>query len=103
MSKIWRKPLDRGKVEVIRGKVHIIRDRCKGCGFCIELCPRDVLEFSEEFNVKGYHPPKAVRAERCLDCNLCEIICPEFAIFSVREGDEDDEAEGGSKRDAGGS
>jgi 2-oxoglutarate ferredoxin oxidoreductase subunit delta len=97
MGKIWRKPIDRGQSRPVRGNVVIIRDRCKGCGFCIELCPRKVLEFSEEFNAKGYHPPVAARLDRCLDCNLCEIICPEFAIFSVRADSEEEEAsEGGS-------
>jgi 2-oxoglutarate ferredoxin oxidoreductase subunit delta len=49
----------------------------------VEYCPKDVLEMSREFNRKGYHPPKAVKADECVNCNLCEMICPEFAIFSV--------------------
>ncbi|MHC4779085.1 MAG: 4Fe-4S dicluster domain-containing protein [Planctomycetota bacterium] len=97
MGKIWRKPIDRAKKKAVRGNVVIIHDRCKGCGFCIELCPRKVLEFSEDFNKKGYHPPKATHIDECLDCNLCEIICPEFAIFSVRaDGEESEATEGGS-------
>jgi len=81
--KFWRTPLDVDKLSVPHGEVHIIRERCKGCGFCVEYCPRDVLELSEEFNSKGYHPPKVVSAERCVSCNLCEAICPEFAIYCV--------------------
>ncbi len=100
MNKIWRKPLDKEKVEEIRGRIYIIKDRCKGCGFCIELCPRKVLEFSEEFNAKGYHPPKAVRPDACLDCNLCEIVCPEFAIFTEPETVKGKGEEGGSSDDA---
>ena len=38
---------------------------------------------SEEFNVKGYHPPKIVKEGECVNCNLCEMICPDFAIFSL--------------------
>ncbi|OGK12145.1 MAG: 4Fe-4S ferredoxin [Candidatus Riflebacteria bacterium RBG_13_59_9] len=79
----WRKPLDFDQVVIPRGEVHVIVDRCKGCEFCVEYCPKDVLEISEEFNAKGYHPPKVVKPEECVDCNLCEMICPEFAIFSV--------------------
>jgi 2-oxoglutarate ferredoxin oxidoreductase subunit delta len=41
-----------------------------------------VLAMSEEFNSKGYHPPKVVRSQECIDCNLCEMICPDFAIYS---------------------
>jgi 2-oxoglutarate ferredoxin oxidoreductase subunit delta len=65
------------------GEIHIIPDRCKGCGFCIEFCPRDVLEFSEEFNAKGYHPPRVKNEASCVDCTLCTLICPDFAIFVV--------------------
>jgi len=65
------------------GKVEIIEDRCKGCGFCIEFCPNECLKESKRFNVKGYHPPElAFQAEDCVDCGLCSLICPEFAIFT---------------------
>jgi 2-oxoglutarate ferredoxin oxidoreductase subunit delta len=42
-----------------------------------------VLEMSKEFNRKGYHPPLVVKSGECVNCNLCEMICPEFAIFTV--------------------
>ncbi len=81
--KYWRRPLDSDQVRIPQGEVHIIADRCKGCGFCVEYCPKDVLAMSEEFNRKGYHPPKVVRSQECIDCNLCEMICPDFAIYSL--------------------
>lgn len=81
--KYWRKPLDLDKIKVPRGEVHIIKDRCKGCGFCVEYCPRDVLEISEEFNAKGYHPPRVKNPDNCVNCGLCEMLCPEFAIWST--------------------
>ena len=80
--KYWRVPLDTNELEITRGTVHIIEDRCKGCGYCIEYCPREILEFSNTFNAKGYHPPIA-KNEECLNCHYCELLCPEFAIFSV--------------------
>lgn len=81
-SRYWRTPLDADRVPRTRGNVVIVDDRCKGCGFCVEYCPRDVLVLSKDFNRKGYHPPRAVRSGDCINCNLCEMICPEFAIFS---------------------
>lgn len=88
MAKYWRKPLDADKVKVPHGEIHIIRDRCKGCGFCVEYCPRDVLELSSDFNVKGYHPPYVKDGDSCAYCRLCEMICPDFAIFCVTEEEE---------------
>ena len=79
--KYWRKPLDYEDIKIPRGKVSIIEDRCKGCSFCVEYCPRDVLEMSEHFNKKGYHLPYVKNPEDCVNCNFCEVICPEFAIY----------------------
>lgn len=79
----WRAPLDADDIQVTRGIVYIIEDRCKGCGYCIEFCPKRILEFSRSFNKKGYHPPVVSDKEQCVNCHFCEIICPEFAIYSV--------------------
>jgi len=90
IMKFWRKPLDADDFEPPKGIVHIIDDRCKGCRFCIEFCPMDVLKESEKFNAKGYHPPEVLNPESCVYCQLCELICPEFAIYVVdaKEGEE---------------
>ncbi len=79
-----------GDVKEIKGVVHINNEYCKGCAFCVEYCPRDVLRMSEEFNKKGYHPPLVIEEmkEECCYCKLCEAICPEFAIF-VEEKEEE--------------
>ena len=88
--KYWRKPLDLDRVTVPHGTVVIIEERCKGCGFCVEYCPKEVLRMSESFNRKGYHPPEVVLEGECVNCNLCEMICPDFAIYCVpAEQDQD--------------
>lgn len=79
--KFWRKPLDYDKLEIPQGELHILKERCKGCGFCVEYCPKEVLELSSEFNTKGYHPPYVKKEDTCVFCGLCEALCPEFAIF----------------------
>ena len=81
--KYWRIPLDADDIQVSKGEVHIVADRCKGCGYCIAYCPRDVLEFSSQYNKKGYRPPAVKKADGCVNCHYCEIICPDFAIYSV--------------------
>lgn len=87
-----------GKLKPKKGKIHIIKDRCKGCGFCVEYCPEDVLELSEDFNVKGYHPPYAKNEDKCLYCQLCETICPEYSIFVTLKEEEESESENGESR-----
>jgi 2-oxoglutarate ferredoxin oxidoreductase subunit delta len=82
-----RRPPEFIPATVPRGTVKIIVDRCKGCGFCVEYCPKDVLVMSPGFNRKGYHPPEVVKNGVCVNCNLCEMICPDFAIFSVAAPD----------------
>ena len=79
--KFWEKPFGMDKPSTTVGEVHVIKERCKGCGFCIEYCPNKMLEFSEEYNEKGYHPPVVKNRDLCSGCGLCEIICPDFAIY----------------------
>lgn len=66
----------------------VIEARCKGCGYCIQFCPKDVLAFSGRFNAKGYYIPVNQLPEKCHGCGMCEMVCPDFAIFLV----EDEEA-----------
>ncbi len=61
--------------------VTIIDDFCKGCGFCVDYCPKKVYEFSGEMNRKGHRLPRPVRAEDCTECGLCDLYCPDFAIL----------------------
>jgi 2-oxoglutarate ferredoxin oxidoreductase subunit delta len=81
----WREPLDAADHSPPHGTVNLIKDRCKSCEFCIEFCPQGILELSDEFNVKGYHPPRVKEDGNCIVCRLCELICPEFAIYITEE------------------
>ena len=99
----WRVPLDIQEIEIPHGDLHIIVERCKGCGFCVEYCPKDVLEMSADFNRKGYHYPNILKQNACVNCNLCEMICPEFAIFCLegepRHPDPGEVIQGGAHRE----
>jgi 2-oxoglutarate ferredoxin oxidoreductase subunit delta len=69
---------------VAKGRVSIVVERCKACGFCVEFCPTRVLALSSAFNSKGYHPPHVVHPEKCSGCDLCGMYCPDFAIFATK-------------------
>ena len=87
-TKLWRKPFDQEEKATKPGKVLIDRERCKGCGYCVEFCPKEALKMSDELGPKGYTIAKVTDKSKCLGCGLCEIICPEFAI-KMESGDND--------------
>lgn len=54
---------------------NIIEARCKGCGICVEFCPKKVLALSEIEKVTVVNP------DDCIKCLQCEMRCPDYAIF----------------------
>lgn len=81
---LLRRPLDGVAQRLPRGQVFVIPERCKGCRFCIEFCPKEVLEESSSINAKGYHYPIVALGKEgeCVNCQFCTVVCPEFAIYS---------------------
>ena len=65
--------------------IEINENLCKGCDICIEFCPVDVFENSDKLNRKGYYVPLVARPDECVDCLLCELLCPELAIIISKE------------------
>lgn len=64
-----------------KGEALILADNCKGCGLCIDACPRDLLRFSDKFNKKGYHPAEFNDPDaKCPACGFCYMMCPDCAI-----------------------
>ena len=58
-------------------------DRCKGCGLCVPICPKDVLVLDVSIvNLLGYHPVRLADAAACTSCALCARICPD-SVFTV--------------------
>ena len=72
---------DSEQVKKGKGTVFVKPEVCKGCSYCIDFCPAHCLEFSREFNRKGYHFPVLARPEDCTGCDLCGLYCPDFAIY----------------------
>ncbi|MGD8369458.1 MAG: 4Fe-4S binding protein [Desulfobacterales bacterium] len=58
----------------------IDENRCKGCGLCVAVCPKTVLEISEHVSPKGYFPAYQARPEDCIRCAVCCVMCPDVAI-----------------------
>lgn len=61
------------------------RELCKGCGLCIEVCPKKILEISDDLNSKGFKPAQKREDGECIGCAFCATICPDVAIKVVKE------------------
>ena len=69
----------------ITGWIEVNDLYCKGCGLCVEACPKDVLALDlDQLTPKGYHPALLIN-KGCTGCNICAVICPDAAITVYRE------------------
>ena len=84
-ERIKHQPLDAKNVKLPKAEIHLIRDQCKGCSYCIQFCPQKVLEESQDINARGVRPPKIVDESKCVICNFCTSICPDFAIYVIEK------------------
>ena len=66
-------------------KVTVNEDVCKGCGLCVEACPKKIMELTKDkLNKKGYHPAHVTDMEKCIACAMCATMCPDVAITVER-------------------
>ncbi len=58
---------------------------CKGCDICINVCPKKVYSKSDRVNAKNVFLPFPENEEGCTRCGLCELSCPDQAIYVGKE------------------
>jgi len=57
----------------------------KGCGLCIEKCPKKCLSWSKtQLGVYGT-PTVEADMKECIACGICETVCPDCAIKVVKK------------------
>ena len=62
-------------------KVTFNEDICKGCGLCVEVCPKKILKIDEKrLNSKGYNPAVMTDQAACIACAVCAKMCPDCVI-----------------------
>ena len=72
-----------------KGKIIIDKERCKGCGLCVEVCPGNNIYMGKSLNKKGYptacfKEQPAERQKECTACTLCALVCPDSTIEVYR-------------------
>ena len=64
-----------------KGKFHLFTELCKGCGLCIEKCPKNDIGWSDRVGIYGAPTVESGKGEGCIACKTCQNICPECAIL----------------------
>ncbi|MGI6393136.1 MAG: 4Fe-4S dicluster domain-containing protein [bacterium] len=62
--------------------LYIKPELCKGCEICIEFCPVKALSLDQKKLVVT-----ADNMEKCIACGMCELRCPDFAIYIEKKND----------------
>ncbi|HOA29465.1 MAG TPA: 4Fe-4S binding protein, partial [Candidatus Cloacimonadota bacterium] len=52
---------------------------CKKCGICVAFCPTGCL------GLKNDGSPYVQAPEKCIHCETCDRLCPDFAITGAKE------------------
>jgi len=60
-----------------REYIKVDKDKCLGCGSCMENCPVGALELDDK---GGYDKHAQVYPQNCMACHTCEIYCPVGAL-----------------------
>jgi ferredoxin/coenzyme F420-reducing hydrogenase delta subunit len=60
-------------VELLPVRTHICRDKCRGCGDCVEVCPFGAITLSE---LSTSAKVACIDPSLCRGCNLCVGVCP---------------------------
>jgi 2-oxoglutarate ferredoxin oxidoreductase subunit delta len=61
-------------------KLNIKKDRCKGCAYCVQFCPKGVLRLSETLNSRGIHCVEISNIDKCTGCGICALMCPDVCM-----------------------
>ncbi|WP_455045771.1 electron transport complex subunit RsxC [Leptotrichia trevisanii] len=86
------------RVPVIKGTSGILflsteeieRKNCISCGYCVEVCPMNLMpfEFADCYEKGKYEQMVKANIQNCIECGACEFVCPSRVplIESIKTG-----------------
>jgi 4Fe-4S ferredoxin len=66
------------------------KNKCTGCGVCMEICPREAIEAAKTPKTTGENaqpPTVTIKEEKCAYCGICETLCP-FGALTIKINNE---------------
>jgi 2-oxoglutarate ferredoxin oxidoreductase subunit delta len=68
-----------------KGEIVINEALCKGCGYCVEFCPKNCIEITKDkFNAQGTLFAVFSKPDDCNACGICVWMCPSFAVDAYK-------------------
>lgn len=66
-----------------RGILTLVKkEECTGCSACINICPKKCLQMEKD--KEGFLYPHLKSSEICIECGLCNIVCPVQNHFFIQ-------------------
>lgn len=70
-------------------KIKVDLEKCKGCYYCVSVCPTGSITVSKTGNTKGFRTIM-VNQDKCIQCGRCYRICPDY-VFELLQADREQE------------
>ena len=66
-------------------RVTFRQESCKGCGLCVQACPKGIIRLGESINSMAYNYAEIIDMSQCIGSGFCAMMCPDAGIKVEKE------------------